>query len=249
MGFWKKLFGFEAEPEKNTQGSMDNAEKADSEVVKDDEYWKRELEELEEMEEEDRRFREEMDGYSPYDGGPVEAYYESVSRQLIEKHGQLLDVDYTSHFPKFEIYFHYEDGTRLYSGPREGIYDLNFLSLGYVGEGPRYARHFLAAAGFELTSDDIASIKPGDSIVMRDGAAVIVREDDKVTAAPGVTFREKRNEETMGFMATYMHYDAPDMETAKAFLDAQDITAQSYFVVVDTPEGSIAKDRMGVFEP
>ena len=252
MGFWKKLFGLEEEPEETTYIDDSDSEETgddDSEVVKDDAYWQKELEELEKMEEEEREWELDLYGYLPYEGGPVEEYYEQMSRSLIDRHGPLVGVDFTSHYPTFEIYFLYEDGERLYSGQREGRYDLNFMSLGYVGEGPRYAGHFLAAAGFDLSSDEIASIKPGDSIEMRDGSAVIIRQDEKVKADPSVTFREKREEETMGAMATYMHYDAPDMATARAFLDAQDITWQSYFVVVDTPEGAIAKDRMGVFEP
>jgi len=47
--------------------------------------------------------------------------------------------------------------------------------LGYVGEGPRYAKHFLSAAGFKLTADEIAAIKSGERIVLLEGKAVITR--------------------------------------------------------------------------
>jgi ankyrin repeat protein len=105
---------------------------------------------------------------------PVEASYEATSKSLVRGHGPLVRVQYLSHWPKFEIKFHYQDGTCIYSGPRNADYDINFLSLGYVGQGPRYAMHFLHAAGFHLTADEIAGIKAGDSIVLRAGKAAVV---------------------------------------------------------------------------
>jgi len=103
---------------------------------------------------------------------PVESLYEAMSRQLVRDHGPLERVEYLSHWPGFEIKFYYKDGACVYSGPRTGKHDINFLSLGYVGEGPRYARHFLEAAGFSLSSDEIASVRVGDRIVLRDGRPV-----------------------------------------------------------------------------
>lgn len=183
-----------------------------------------------------------------YDGGQVEGFYERMSNDLVAKHGPLVGVDYASHFPKFEIWFCYQDGTRIYSGQRTGHYDIHFLTLGYVGEGPRYARHFLAAAGFDLTSEQIESIEPGDSIQLRDGKAVIVKEKDRIVESGEVTFLRERKEISMGFPATYRHYKAPSKAVAKQFLEKQNITAQSYFVVCETPEGVLSKDRMGIFE-
>lgn len=185
-----------------------------------------------------------------YDGGPVEQFYERMSKELINRHGPLLSVDYISHFPKFEIYFVYKDGMRIYSGQRTGHYDIHFLSLGYVGEGPRYAQHFLSAAGFNLTTEQIESIQPGDSILIKNKKAIIQKKKDKVKEDDlgALKFLRERNELVFGAPATYRHYSAPDKKTAKKFLDKQNITAQSYFVVVETPEGIISKDRMGVFE-
>ena len=185
-----------------------------------------------------------------FEGGPIEPFYERMSRDLISRHGPLVSVDYMSHFPKFEIWFAYEDGMRIYSGQRTGNYDVNFLSLGYVGEGPRYARHFLSAADFDLTTDQIASVRPGDSIEIKNDKATIVRKKDKVDEEDlgAVKFLHEREEVVFGAPATYRHYSAPDKEAAKKFLDKQDITAQSFFVVVETPEGVISKDRMGIFE-
>lgn len=179
----------------------------------------------------------------------VEPFYERMSKDLISKHGPLVGVDYVSHFPKFEIWFCYKDGTRIYSGQRTGHHDIHFMTLGYVGEGPRCARHFLAVAGFDLTCEQIESIKPGDSIQLRDGKAVIVREKDKVVETDEVTFDREEKRIEAGFPATYRYYKGPNKAAAVAFLEKQNITAQSFFIGVKTPEGMFCKDRMGLFEP
>jgi hypothetical protein len=184
-----------------------------------------------------------------YDGGAPEDFYSRMSRDLMARHGRLIQVDYASHFPEFEIWFRYEDGTRVYSGRRTGHYDIHFLSLGYVGEGPRYARHFLAAAGYGLESEDIESIEPGDSIVMEEDGAIIRRSEERVVAHDDVTFLRERNEVVAGFPAVYRHYSAKSKADALAFLEDQEIAAQSFFVVVETPDGNLAKDRMGIYEP
>jgi len=184
-----------------------------------------------------------------YVGGPIEPFYEQMSKELIRHHGRLVEVDYLSHFPKFEIYFAYEDGMRIYSGKRTGQYDIHFLSLGYVGEGPRYAKCFLESAGFVMTVDQIKSIEPGDSLKLRDGVAIIQKKNEKVkeSESDDVKFSHERNEESFGFPATYRHYTAPNKKAATSFLEKQNITAQSYYVVVETPEGTFSKDRMGTF--
>lgn len=185
-----------------------------------------------------------------YSNGPLEPFYEQMSKELIDRHGKLVAVDYLSHYPKFEIYFAYEDGMRIYSGQRTGEYDIHFLSLGYVGEGPRYVKHFLSAAGFDLSHDQIKSVEPGDSILLKDGVARIQKKSEKANeeGLGKVKFSHERNEEVFGAPATYRHYTAPDKESAESFLEKQNITAQSYFIVVETPEGIFAKDRMGTFE-
>lgn len=183
-----------------------------------------------------------------YDGGAVEPFYERMSRDLVARHGPLVGVDYSSHFPKFEIWFSYKDGARIYSGERRGQFDIHFLSLGYVGEGPRYAHHFLSAAGFDLSSEQIESIKPGDSIQIKDGRAEIVREKDKVVETAEVTFEREVKANSMGLPAIYRLYKGPNRAAATAFLEKQNITAPSYFVGVKTPEGTFCKDRMGLFD-
>ncbi len=178
--------------------------------------------------------------------GTIEQFYANMSRQLIERHGPLVKVDYVSHFPKFEIWFFYEDGTTIYSGQRAGCYDINFLSLGYVGEGPRYAQAFLEAAGAQLTSEDIESIRPGTSIQLSGGRVRIVRKEDQFSEDESDHVKFVREVERIG--ATYRLYTSPDEQSAKYFLAKQDITVQSFFIVVKTPEGYLGKDRQMEFD-
>ena len=106
---------------------------------------------------------------------PEKYHYWHMSKNLAAIHGPLMQASYLSHFPKFEIDFEYADGFHLYSGARTGVYNIHFLSLGYVGEGPRYARVFLAAAGLDLTPEQIESICPGDIIKSSTNGSLIVR--------------------------------------------------------------------------
>lgn len=104
--------------------------------------------------------------------GPIERGYRKQARQYREAYGELQSVEYLSHFPKFEINFNFEKGS-VYSGPRRGNYDIHFLSLGYIGEGPRYAKAFLDELGFSLSTEEIESIKPGAVITLEGGKVVI----------------------------------------------------------------------------
>ncbi len=104
--------------------------------------------------------------------GPIERGYRKLARQYREVCGELRSVEYLSHFPKFEINFNFEKAT-VYSGARQGRYDINFLSLGYYGEGPKYARAFMDELGFSLTAEEIADIAPGAVLTLEDGKVVI----------------------------------------------------------------------------
>jgi rubrerythrin len=105
--------------------------------------------------------------------GPIELGYRKMARGLAQQFGSLQYVEYLSHYPNFEINFVFDTHT-IYSGRRRGEYDINFLSLGYVGEGPRYAQSFLDELGFSMTSEEIASITPG-AIIKLDNDKVVVK--------------------------------------------------------------------------
>ncbi len=228
MGFWKRLFG----EDKSKNNSVSVSVTTEINDIVSAQMVESALETI------------------SYEGESVEQFYERMSKALINTHGPLVSVDYISHFPKFEIYFTYKDGMRIYSGQRTGHYDIHFLTLGYVGEGPRYAQHFLSAAGFDLTSEQIESIEPGDSILLKNKKAVIQKKKDKVKkdASGEVKFLREISGESFGATATYVLYEGPHKAAAIAFLEKQDITAQSYFIGVKTPEGTFCKDRMGLFD-
>jgi len=83
--------------------------------------------------------------------------------------------------------------------------------------------------------DDVRSLVRGSAI--------------KVVQSSQVTFDREVKVDSMGYPATYKLYKGPNKKTALAFLEEQNITAQSYFVGVKTPEGTFCKDRMGLFDP
>jgi len=229
MGFWKKLFGID---ESKTTGLHNASLMTDIHDMATASMVESTLETL------------------SYDGGPIEHFYEDMSKDLINRHGPLISVDYISHYPNFEICFAYKDGMRIYSGRRTGQYDVHFLSLGHVGEGPRYARHFLSAAGFVLTTEQIEAIEPGDSIFRKNNKTFIQKKGDKIKDDDSGKIRFLREVvgKSFGATATYVLYEGPNRSEAMAFLATQDITAQSYFVGVKTPEGTFCKDRMGLFD-
>ncbi|MBN1364355.1 MAG: hypothetical protein JW976_06075 [Syntrophaceae bacterium] len=107
----------------------------------------------------------------------MERAYRKMARDLMKKYGPLKRVEYLSHFPEFNIKFVFESKT-VYSGKRRGRYDIHFMSLGYFGEGPRYAKSFLDEAGFSMTSKKIANIRPGAVINLK-GRKVVVSYPDE----------------------------------------------------------------------
>jgi hypothetical protein len=69
------------------------------------------------------------------------------------------------------------------------------------------------------------------------------------TASEAVTFDREEKRIDAGFAITYRYYKAPNKAAALAFLEKQNITAQSFFVAVKTPEGTFCRDRLGFYEP
>ena len=110
----------------------------------------------------------------------IEGFYTQMSRDLVAAHGRLLRAEYLEHFPNFKILFVYEDGTVINSGVSGNQYDINSLSLGYVGEGPRCAKAFLSAAGINLSTNEIKNINPGDIITPESASEErFIRIDDR----------------------------------------------------------------------
>ena len=141
-----------------------------------------------------------------YNGGArgVEAFYSQMSRDLIAMHGPLVKAEYVSHYPVFEIRFHYRDGAKVVSGQRTGKFDIHFLSLGYVGEGPRYAKAFLDAAGCNRTATEIDQIRPGEVVVPADSKVGRIVD---ATSPSSVVDNRQPNVSSLGTVFTGLQTD------------------------------------------
>jgi hypothetical protein len=84
------------------------------------------------------------------------------------------------------------------------------------------------------------------------------REDEpEKTTAPAkkgagdaslVKFSHERRDVVAGAPATYRHHKAPDKASAIAWLQQHPVDKRSFFLVVETPEGTFARDIQGIFE-
>ncbi len=104
--------------------------------------------------------------------GANDQFYRTLAKSLIEEYGPLMQVEFISHYKKFEINFHFKKGT-IYSGEHTGQIDISRLALGYYGTGPCYAQVFLESAGFHLSMEEIEKLNPGAIIELRDSKPVI----------------------------------------------------------------------------
>lgn len=186
-----------------------------------------------------------------YRGGLHEPFYEQLSARLVDLHGPLSEVDFLSGPPICQMIFVYQDGERIVSEKPDLQVSIHSMTFGYIGQGSRYLHHFFLGAGIDLSVDQISGIRAGDSLQIAKNHAKLVKEKDKVNESnlSDVTFSYEDKKVSYGMLATYRYYKAPSKEKAMRFLDKQNITAQSYFLVVQTPDGTYAKDRMGLFEP
>lgn len=63
-----------------------------------------------------------------------------------------------------------------------------------------------------------------------------------------VKFSHERRDVVAGAPATYRHHKAPDKASAIAWLQQNPVDKRSFFLVVETPEGTFARDIQGIFE-
>ena len=47
---------------------------------------------------------------------------------------------------------------------------------------------------------------------------------------------------------TYMNYKAENAETAKAFLETQEVKEEQFFILVETPEGKWGRKKDGIYK-
>lgn len=63
-----------------------------------------------------------------------------------------------------------------------------------------------------------------------------------------VRFVKKENRMMAGFPATQEIYQTSSKAAAIEFLKGKTVTQNSYFIIVETPEGKVAKDIQGIFD-
>lgn len=79
---------------------------------------------------------------------------------------------------------------------------------------------------------------------------VFERIQNRVTPHGQVTFvRQEQRENMFGNLQTYQYYHAPSKATALDWLGKQEINTSLFYVLVKTPEGRVAKDMNGFFDP
>jgi hypothetical protein len=220
MGFWKRLFGGQEKTAHDHSSSNS-------------------LEEATRVETAARTIK--------YAGGDPEEFYAEMARHLSSNHGSLVRVDFLEGFPEWSFLLLYEDGTRIQSLKHiSGDYDLHHLTLGYTGEGTRLMSIFLESAGLIVTLEQIAAMSPGQSIVHSNDRTEIISAVDEIKGTESVRFVSEGQEEIAGMPATVVRYEADTEEAALSFLENQVIEGQSVYILVDTPEGTVGKDRMGM---
>ena len=64
-----------------------------------------------------------------------------------------------------------------------------------------------------------------------------------------VTFSHESRDDVAGFPAIRRFYKAPSKAAALAWLQQNPVDKRSYFLVVETPDGHIARDIQGIYEP
>ena len=70
----------------------------------------------------------------------------------------------------------------------------------------------------------------------------------KVKARPSdVTFKNQYTKPIIGGVGTYVVYTAPSKDAARAFLETYKVKKDYFYVEVETPEGPVGKDKMGIY--
>ena len=96
-----------------------------------------------------------------------------------------------------------------------------------------------------------------ESFLRHGGRCKSEREPEQTQAAPAptkaawpesVVFLEEQRRQMLGQTMIYRVHRAPDAESAKAFLERNPVTEEHLYLVVETPEGSFCRDRLGIYE-
>jgi hypothetical protein len=88
----------------------------------------------------------------------------ALARDLMTAHGKLKIIHFTSPAQDYEIHFDFADGKRISSGANAG--DIVGFAFGYCGGGPNRLQIFFDEMGLSISEDEIATIKPGTTMVV-----------------------------------------------------------------------------------
>lgn len=90
-----------------------------------------------------------------------EVQMRQLARQLIAKHGNLVEVHCVSGNNPCHIMLVFSDGEKIIIGEHSGRVDISMMKAGYHGTGSRCFHAFLDAAGFNVTFEQVVKMKNG----------------------------------------------------------------------------------------
>lgn len=91
-----------------------------------------------------------------------------LARQLIVRHGELVEVRCISGHNPCHIELQFADGEVILVREHTGAVDISMMKAGYHGTGSRCFHAFLSEAGYDLTFDQVVSMAKGTTL--RDGS-------------------------------------------------------------------------------
>ena len=84
-----------------------------------------------------------------------------LARQLIAKHGDLVEVRCVSGHNPCHIELVFSDGAKIVVGEHSGRVGISIMKAGYHGTGARCFHAFLDEAGFDVTFEQVVKMENG----------------------------------------------------------------------------------------
>ena len=114
-----------------------------------------------------------------------------IARQMIAKHGDLVEVRCVSGNNPCHIELVFSGGEKLVVGQHSGHVDISMIKAGYHGTGSRCFHAFLNEAGFDVTFDQIVNMKNGTVLQHSElKKENVIKDEDK--KSDNIKFVEKR---------------------------------------------------------
>lgn len=84
-----------------------------------------------------------------------------IARQMIARHGNLVEVNCVSGHHPCHIELLFADGYKEVIGQHSGRVDISMMKFGYHGTGTSCFHAFLNEAGYKVTFEDLANLENG----------------------------------------------------------------------------------------